>query len=373
MAFAQIVIESPSMQPTGGEIRNISIHEAMRAISETNSIAMDAFSQPYKKGKRIARTVLSIDDVTITSVVDALRLISPTVIVLEGVALLPLIEPLRYAFPTTKLVVDFHNIEHQLLRDIDKARIPKLLRCLTPVFHRNDWEDAYQADLKAGRLADAIWVCSADDAKCARDMGIKSPIYVVPNPVPKWCEALSVADHGDVFNLLFIGHLGYPPNKEAVRFLARKVFPEVKSVLPETKLIISGRNPGKTMKTLIQRMEEAILIPNPSELLPVYNKSSCLILPIFEGGGTRIKVLEALSVGRPIIATEKAVEGIGLIPDIHYLKAQTSKQFCEQIFRLHENPELGLLLRNNGSEHIAKNYSAAAHYRAVESGLKLLL
>lgn len=340
-------------------------------FKSTKSIALDEFCLPYSKqnGLRIAPTVLAINHETIKAVVARLQTINPSTIILEGVSLLQLLAPLRNAFPSAKLIVDFHNVESQLLQENDKARIHKHLRFAAHYFCRRDWHNAHKADLIAGEMADAIWACSQEDAQTALAMGITCPIHVIPNPVPNWCRPLPPPMLSKAPKLLFIGHLGYPPNKTAVRFLTKDILPQLRAINPSSELIVAGRSPNRKIQTLIAKTEGAELIASPDDLLPLYEHSSAAIIPLFEGGGTRIKVLEALAIGRPIIATEKAVENLGLLNGKHYLSAQTTSEFVQKILTIHTNPELAICMREAGFDFIHTHFSATKFKNAIQCAL----
>lgn len=103
-----------------------------------------------------------------------------------------------------------------------------------------------------------------------------------------------------------------PANLHAARRPAQTLLPALRTVLPGAAgddRGARGLGPARAPETPGLRV-----IDNPADLRPLYAEASAVMLPIAEGGGTRLKVLEALAAGRPIIATDKAVEGLGLIP-----------------------------------------------------------
>src|SRR5690606_20448151 len=96
---------------------------------------------------------------------------------------------------------------------------------------------------------------------------------------------------------------------------------------------------------------------NPPDLRPAYAQARMAVMPLLDGGGTRIKVLEALTVGCPIVATAKAVEGLGLLPDVHYLEANASDEFIAAIQRIYSDSALARRLVAQGKKFAEDHFS----------------
>jgi glycosyltransferase involved in cell wall biosynthesis len=91
------------------------------------------------------------------------------------------------------------------------------------------------------------------------------------------------------------------------------------------------------------------------------------VCPIRIGGGTRLKILDALSMGRPLVSTALGVSGIGLVEGTHYLRAETAKEFVTQISRLDRDPDLRAALGRNGRSLVEQRYSWSIVARQLEA------
>lgn len=161
---------------------------------------------------------------------------------------------------------------------------------------------------------------------------------------------------------LFPGNFSYPPNRVAMREIVEKIAPQ----LPNVEFIIAGSNISKPRELHTNNVK---LISNPGPMGDLFKKASFLIAPLRFGAGTRYKIIEAMFYQLPIVATGFAVEGLGLEPGRHYLKAETDREFVFQIQELMKNREL----RN---ELVSAAYDLAKFsfsIEAIEGDLKQII
>lgn len=166
-----------------------------------------------------------------------------------------------------------------------------------------------------------------------------------------------------------MAHLGYPPNILAARMLMRAILPGLRAALPGASVLIAGRDPDAALRAEAAATPGLRLLADPPDPEPLYAHSDLAVMPILEGGGTRIKLLEAFCVGRPVVATAKAVEGHGLQPGRHYLRAETPEEFITQILRLQAEPGLGAALIAAGHDWIGAHGTPAAIAAAVAAAV----
>ena len=367
MTFLQVTPYSIMSADSGNVIRSQAIFYALCAVGETQNIEVE-----FGKGVALAKTVPILHDHSIDKVLNLICSQNIHSIIFEGVALLSLARAVKTIQPDIRIIFDFHNIESSLLEEQDRARLRVLPARLVALANMQRWGNARDADLEAAKIADQIFVCSQSDLMLARSLGIETPITIVPNPIPQWCTLLRSPKRGPNPRLGFVGHLGYLPNKAAVAFILRDIAPRVKEMGLDPTFAIAGRSPGRRVAALI-KSHNAQLLANPISLEPVYRDLDALVIPLMEGGGTRIKVLEALAVGRPIIASSKAIDGIDLVNGKHFLLAQTPVEFAWAISRLWQDPELGQSIASAGREFVIRNYGSNAIQNAIVGGLSFNL
>lgn len=162
-----------------------------------------------------------------------------------------------------------------------------------------------------------------------------------------------------VTNLLFVGHLSYPPNVEAVRFLMREIWPRLRSEFPDLRLTIAGRSPKRRLVGWARGDARIRLHADPEDLKPLYDRCDAVIVPLRSGGGSRIKVLEALACAKPVIASGKAVEGLDLEDGVHWLRAENPADYADAVRRLRSVPEVARELTTSGRRLVEERHTTA--------------
>lgn len=356
MKIVQIIQNAYEAPISGADLRNNAILLSLRQLG-----AVSQFDVGHLSG---ALEPQSEDPVLLTIQAQA-----PDLIVVEGVGMLESAKALRVLCPKAHIVFDFHNVESSLLMQQDRARAPSCLRFLVPLLFSKRWRAAIHDDLEAISMADAIWLCTAQDQALASALaGRPVKTAVVPNACPRWCETANLAKthfEAQYPTILYLGHLGYPPNKVSVRRLAKRIMPLIQTFLPKTQLIVAGRAPNTRLRSFLGRFEHVELIADPVEVHALYERADMVVLPLTEGGGSRIKVLEALAIGCPIVATAKAIEGLRLVPEKHFLLAEQPEEFATAVTRLVMEPELRETLRREGVAFAQTFHGAPAIDRAI--------
>ncbi len=139
--------------------------------------------------------------------------------------------------------------------------------------------------------------------------------------------------------LLFVGNFNHPPNVDAALFLINQVWPELSRSFPTLRLIIVGPEPPPEVRTAANA--HLIVTGRVDDVCDYYAQADAMIVPLRFGSGTRLKILEAFAAGVPVISTSLGIEGINAEPERHFLQAETSQAFVQQVRRLLNTPTLG--------------------------------
>ena len=154
--------------------------------------------------------------------------------------------------------------------------------------------------------------------------------------------------------ILFVGNYLHPPNVEGALWLVREVWPLVLRAHPRARLTLAGRAPPPAIQALAG---PSIRVPGTvADLLPFYAQSSLVVAPIFWGSGVRVKLLEALACGLPVVTTALAAEGLGLVQDRSALFAEAPEDFAGAIVRLLDDAALRTHLGAAGHAVVEQNY-----------------
>lgn len=177
----------------------------------------------------------------------------------------------------------------------------------------------------------ACLVCSEKDKSDLWGERVSGSIFVVPNTLGMRGsgELPMRSGFGGRHNLLFIGALHYQPNASGLLWFLEKVYPAYRNAYPDARLLVVGRCPSREVIEVCARTKGVGLHPDVPDVLKYYRDCRAVIVPLLEGSGTRLKVLEAALLDRPVISTKKGVEGLDVVSGVHFLEFSDSHSFCE--------------------------------------------
>ena len=292
----------------------------------------------------------------------------PDTIIVEGISLFAVLEHLRPL--TRRLILDMHNIESALAAQMRPAK--SLPESLLP-FAWSDQGRIQRLERQALEIVDRVWVCSDPDREKLRSLfDPKIPVDIVPNGIPRFKETPgSLAPLPGKGNgwpvMLFVGHLGYKPNITAAERLALNILPLVRQAFPSARVILAGRYPKPAVQNLAT-LPGVELVANPEDLSGLFLRSHLGVVPLSAGGGTRIKILEAMAWGLPVAATSLAAEGQGFVENEEIVVSDTDEGLSRLIIALCSEPERLERQRHRAFENVRLRFGPSAVENAVRRG-----
>jgi glycosyltransferase involved in cell wall biosynthesis len=207
------------------------------------------------------------------------------------------------------------------------------------------------------RAAEA-WMVSEADIAAARELCPAARLRIVPNVVD--VAAIEPVEHPACRRrAIFVASFFYEPNRTGLRFLLEEVFPRVWAELADARLMLVG--PGlEQPPSADPRVETLGFVEDVAE---AYGRASCALVPLLQGGGTPLKLIEGLAYGLPVIATPRAVAGLDVRDGEHCLVADGGEAYAAALLRVLRDgaPELG----RRGRELAAERYSIEALSRLL--------
>jgi len=181
-------------------------------------------------------------------------------------------------------------------------------------------------------------------------VGTALPIYVLPNGVDADAYPHDTTRQPDT--LLFTGSLRYAPNHDGMRWFIGAVWPRIRLARPAARLLITGDGTELGLPPAAGIERTGML----DDIRPLLSTATLAIAPIFAGGGTRMKILEAMAAGTPVVASTKGVEGIDAIAGEHLLVADDPGEFAAHIVALLTDTGLRRRLSDAGRELVRSRY-----------------
>jgi len=264
---------------------------------------------------------------------------------------------------TVYLEVIKREFDGVIILDLDESAAstgPSILKVLNnpgqALVFRTLSERVAALELEVLPEVDQVWVSSEVERQrvisIAQSESKSSPsLLLVPNCVlvEDYSKGSSNDRAGDT--IIFPASFAYEPSLDAARFLIDEVMP----LLPEITLLLVGSHIPLWMTNLDRaniRCEGPV-----ASMVPYLHSSSATVIPLRAGGGTRLKAIESMATGIPVISTSFGVEGLGLTPGTDYLEAHTTEEFASHIRSVLSNQNLSRNLASNGRAIVAERFS----------------
>ncbi len=247
----------------------------------------------------------------------------------------------------------------------DRASAESGLRALARAVDAAAWR---RYERRVTGDADAVVAFTERDRERLEEVGGNPRTVRIPVGVKLPLRALDTIG-ADPPTVLFVGNMIHPPNVEAAIELALQVLPDLRASFPAVRLEIVGDNAPPAVRCLAKA---GVVVTGPvQDVAPHLERAAVVAVPTRSGGGMRVKVLEALAAGKPVVATGRALQGIDIVPGEHALMAETSAEFAEAIGALLADPPLRERIGSAGREwvgaHLRWEGVAAAYESLYES------
>jgi sugar transferase (PEP-CTERM/EpsH1 system associated) len=246
-------------------------------------------------------------------------------------------------------VLIFHNVVFQQWRrifEVERRPVRKARAWLYSLMMRR-WEPRY-----AGRFDRCIAVSDAD-RDLLREANPRLQIDVVPNGVDtQMCQPLPQKTTSPA--LLFVGMMNYRANSDAALYLCRQVLPHIRRMVGQVEVWIVGIDPPPEVRRLSG--DGVHVTGRVEDVVPYYSRSGVCVVPLRAGGGTRLKILEAMALGRPVVSTSIGCEGLDVVDGEHLLVADSPEQFAERTVRLLTDDALYQRIIANARQLVVTRY-----------------
>ena len=256
---------------------------------------------------------------------------------------------------SVRVVLDEHNIEHELVRRTYQGTSGVARRGFSWVEYRR----LKPQELASCRRADLILVTSERERDTLHSLLPEKSIQVVPNGVDIQefgAEASTETEVPVPGRIIFTAAFNYYPNVQAALYFAEQCWPLIRRAWPTATWQLVGRNPPAEIMRLGTEPGVTVTGSVPA-VQPYLAAAQVAIAPLLTGGGTRLKILEALAMGRAVVSSTLGYEGLACVPDRHILVADEPEQFAQAVLRLFKDAALRARLGRAGRELVEEHYS----------------
>jgi len=235
----------------------------------------------------------------------------------------------------SSVVFDAHNAEFLLQQRIFQADARQPRRWLAALYSLMQWQKLRRYEAEACHRAQRVLACSPADAEALGRLVPGLQPITVPNGVDTQEYRPGVVPPASLGcpPLVFTGKMDFRPNVDAMLWFCSAVLPVIRRAAPEVQLYVVGKNPHPRLAPLRQ-VPGVTLTGWVEDVRPYIAAGAVYVVPLLTGGGTRLKVLEAMAMGKAIVSTTLGCEGIHAAPGVEVILADEAPAFAAAVLSL---------------------------------------
>lgn len=254
-----------------------------------------------------------------------------------------------------------HNVEHMIWKRLGQVEPRMWRRVLLELEWRKMRRAEAQACARAGLTVAVSDVDRAILAACAPGARVEAiptgvdTAYFTPTGSPETPEAL-----------VFVGSMDWFPNDDGMMFFIEAVLPRIRREVPGISLTVVGRDPSRRLRNAAANAAVRVT-GTVSDVRPYAAEAAVFVVPLRVGGGTRLKIFEALAMGKAVVSTAVGAEGLPLVPGTHFVQADAPAEFADAVVALLRDPARRRALGRAGRRLVEERYSWAQVAREFEA------
>ena len=264
-------------------------------------------------------------------------------------------------------ILDAHNVEYDNFRRMSTLNWSFLRK----KFYESEYKKVKSEEIKTFNKYDVVFATSERDKEIIKSHANETKHYVIPNGVDTSFFSPNHDVKPEPYNIVFTGAMSYLPNQDGILFFLEKVFPFIKKEVPEAKIYVVGSKPPDRLKKYAS--DDVIITGFVDDVRPYIDKSSVFVVPLNMGSGTRLKVVEAMSMKKPIVSTSIGCEGIEVEDGTNIIIRDEPEEFANAVIELMNNEKLSQKLVRNGFDLVKSKYDWSVICEGIDKAFKELM
>jgi protein-tyrosine-phosphatase/glycosyltransferase involved in cell wall biosynthesis len=267
----------------------------------------------------------------------------------------------------TPAVYFAHNVEHVIWRRLAEVETRPVRRFLLA----HEWRKLRRAEARLVGAAALTVAVSEADRETLGGLAPGARVRAIPTGVD--IASFIPGPPAGGAQIVFTGSMDWHPNEDAALWFIDAILPRVRAARPEARFTLVGRRPGERLRAAAAVAGVGVT-GTVSDVRPYLRDAAVHVVPLRVGGGTRLKIFEALALGGAVVSTSTGAEGLPLEPGTHYLRADDAPGFAAAVVALLDDPRrraaLGAAGRSLVAEHYGWSQVAAAFERCCETAIE---
>lgn len=264
------------------------------------------------------------------------------------------------------LILDTHNAEHVLIERF-AAQEPNLFRRM---YAKHEAKRLLRLEKQVWNRSNVVLACSEHDGAIMRSICPAARVGIVPNVVDVSQYAPDFS--GDGRTVLYSGGMDWLPNRDAVEFFATGILPLLRRLVPDVTFVIAGRGPSPEFRRQFDGIPNVSFTGTVADMRTEIAKASVCVVPLRIGSGTRLKIIEAASMGKPVVATSVGAEGLDFERETEILVADEAEAFAQAVARLMSDEALRTSMGAAARRRAEREYDVTSLRAALRGSLSML-
>ena len=245
-----------------------------------------------------------------------------------------------------------HNVEAMIWqRHCEVAANP-----LKKAFLKAQWQRTLDYEQNVCRRFDRVISVSPEDTDFfAREYEVKNGDHVPTGVDTEYFSRTGTQELKDA-NIVFTGSMDWLPNEDAIKWFIEDVFPIIRKEVAHAPLTVVGRDPFPALVQLAEQDEQINVTGRVPDVRPFMEQAAVYAVPIRIGGGTRLKLYEAMAMGLPVVSTTIGAEGLPLIDGEDILFRDKAEDFARAVIEIIKNKEMAVELGQRAAQRVRKDF-----------------
>ena len=230
------------------------------------------------------------------------------------------------------------------------------------------WQKMRAFEAKACKLYDSVIAVSREDREqMQQEYGLEN-VFDVPTGVDTEYFRPSGKIATRPHHLVFTGSMDWLPNEDGIRYFTEQIMPRIKQAVPDVTLTVVGRDPYPSLVELSKRDPSVTVTGRVDDVRPYMEEAAVYIVPLRIGGGTRLKIYEAMAMEKPVVSTTIGAEGLPVTDGGEIVLADTPESFAEAVVRLLERKDLSAEIGKQAAAKVREQFgweSVADSFAAI--------
>ena len=245
-----------------------------------------------------------------------------------------------------------HNVEAMIW----KRHFEVQSNSLKQWYLRRQWRKMYNFEKEACRRFDSVIAVSQEDTDLMRhEYGVKA-VFDVPTGVDTEFFKPSGPEVTNRNNVVFTGSMDWLPNEDAIHYYTEQILPLIRQSVPDARLTVVGRNPYPALIELSKRDTAIEVTGRVDDVRPYMERAAAYVVPLRIGGGTRLKIFEAMAMEKAIVSTSIGAEGLPVRDGEELRIADTPEAFAAAVVELLKNPEKARALGQRAGQIVREKF-----------------